>query len=59
MYTVALLVKEHKALEKLEQSFINYYVVVLGEDEKDLGIDSSKTPEERMLYLAMMLDSSY
>jgi hypothetical protein len=59
VHTVALLVKELKALEKLEQSFINYYVVVLGENLEDLGIDSSKTTEERMLYLAMMLDSSY
>jgi hypothetical protein len=59
VYTVALLVKELKALEKLEQSFKNYYVIVLGEDQNDLEINSSKTPEERMLYLAMMLDSSY
>jgi hypothetical protein len=57
--TMALLVKEQKALEKLEQSFKNYYVVVLGEDSDDLGIDSSKTPEERILHLAMMLDGSY
>ena len=56
---MALLVKELKALEKLEQSFKNYYVIVLGEDQNDLEINSSKTPEERMLYLAMMLDSSY
>ena len=56
---MALLVKEQKALEKLEQAFKNYYVVVLGEDSDDLGIDSSKTPEERILHLAMMLDGSY
>jgi hypothetical protein len=56
---VALLVKELKALEKLEQSFKSYYVVVLGENTEDLGIDSNKTTEERMLHLAMMLDASY
>jgi len=59
VYAVALLVKERKALEKLEKSFINYYVVVLGEDPENLDIDSNKTPEERILHLAMMLDSSY
>lgn len=56
---MSLLVKERKALEKLEQSFISYFVVVLGESQEDLGIDISKTPEERILHLAMMLDSSY
>lgn len=56
---MALLVKEQKALAKLEQSFKNYSAIVLGEDIEDLGIDPSKTPEERILHLAMLLDSSY
>ena len=56
---MALLVKEQKALSQLEQSFKNYVTIVMGENDEDLGIDSTKTPEERMLYLAMLLDTSY
>lgn len=56
---MALLVKEQKALAQLEQAFKNYYVIVLGEDPEDLGIDPTKTPEERILYLATMLNTSY
>jgi hypothetical protein len=56
---MALLVKEQKALAQLEQSFKNYYSIVVGEDPEDLGIDPTKTPEERMLYLASWLNTSY
>jgi hypothetical protein len=56
---MALLVKEQKALSQLEQAFKNYYAILLGENPEDLGIDSTKTPEERMLYLAAMLNTSY
>lgn len=56
---MALLVKERKALEKLEQAFINYYTVVVGEPGIAENIDSNKTPEERLLQLSVLLDSSY
>lgn len=56
---MALLVKEQKALSQLEQAFKNYYTVLLGENPEDLGIDPNKSPEERMLYLATMLNTSY
>jgi hypothetical protein len=56
---MALLVKEQKALAQLEQAFKNYYSVVLGSNPEDLDIDSSKTPEERMLYLSSLLNTSY
>jgi len=49
---MALLVKERKALEQLEQAFITYYEKVLG---LELSIDSSKTIEERLLFLAVEL----
>lgn len=54
---MGLLIKEQKALDKLEQSFINYYLVVLGEDISD-EIDKTKTPEERILQLSVFLDGS-
>jgi hypothetical protein len=56
---MALLVKEAKALARLEQSFKNYLTIVHGQDPDDLGIDSAKTVEERLLYLSALLDSSY
>lgn len=56
---MALLVKEKKALERLEQSFKSYIAIVAGEDGEDLGIDTTKSPEERILHLAMLLDTSY
>jgi len=45
---MALLVKEQKALAQLEQSLITYYSIMLGEE---LVIDTSKTVEERLLFL--------
>jgi len=56
---MALLVKEQKALTQLEQAFKNYYVILLGEDPEDLGIDPTKTPEERMFYFASWLNTIY
>lgn len=56
---MALLVKERKALEQLEQAFINYLTVVLGQNPEEIDIDSSKSPEERLLYLSVLLNSSY
>ena len=55
---MALLVKEQKALAKLEQAFVNYCLTVAGHDVSE-DIDSSKTPEERLLQLAAILDGSY
>ena len=49
---MALLVKENKALLTLEKAFQEYYVVVLG---KDLYIDSTKSVEDRLLFLATEL----
>ena len=51
---MALLVKEKQALNKLEDAFIAYFGVVAGEDISD-EIDRSKTPEERMLFLSVLL----
>lgn len=56
---MALLVKEKKALEQLEQSFINYFSIVIGNPEIAEDIDTTKTPEERLLQLATLLDGSY
>jgi hypothetical protein len=56
---MALLVKELKALNKLEQSFKTYFTIVVGEDAEDLGIDDTKSVEQRLLHLAMLLDTSY
>jgi hypothetical protein len=47
---MALLVKEQKALAQLEQSLITYYAIMLGEK---LEIDTSKTVEERLLFLSV------
>lgn len=46
---MTLLVKEQKALEKLEDSLIAYYGVMLGEQ---IEIDRTKTVEERLLFLS-------
>ena len=52
---MALLVKEQRALSQLEAAFCFYYEKVLG---IDLVIDSSKTPEERLLFLATELQTA-
>ncbi len=49
---MALLVKERKALEQLEQAFVQYYEQIL---HLELAIDTTKTPEERLLFLAVEL----
>lgn len=49
---MALLVREQQALAKLEQAFVQYYKTVLGQD---LVIDSSKRPDERLMFLAVEL----
>ena len=56
---MALLVKEAKALAHLEQAFKNYLTTVHGQDPDNLEIDSTKTVEERLLYLSVLLNSSY
>jgi hypothetical protein len=50
---MALLVKEQKALHKLEDSLIAYYGIMLGET---LEIDTSKTVEERLLFLSVHIN---
>lgn len=55
---MAMLVKEKRALEKLEDAFISYFGAVGGEDISD-EIDRSKSPEERMLFLSVLLDGAY
>jgi hypothetical protein len=50
---MALLVKEQKALEQLEQSLVTYYAIMLGEE---LVIDTSKTVEERLLFLSVHIN---
>jgi hypothetical protein len=50
---MALLVKELKALEQLEQSLVAYYAIMLGEE---LEIDTSKTVEERLLFLSVQIN---
>ena len=52
---MALLVKERKALEHLEQAFVLYYGKIL---QQELVIDTSKTVEERLLFLAVELNTS-
>lgn len=47
---MALLVKERKALEHLEQSLFTYYAVMLGEE---LHIDTTKTIEERLYFVSV------
>lgn len=49
---MALLVKEKKALDALERAFIDYYEQML---HLELVVDTSKTPEERLLFLATEL----
>lgn len=50
---MALLVKEQKALAQLEQSLVTYYAIMLGEE---LAIDTSKTVEERLLFLSVHIN---
>lgn len=50
---MALLVKEQKALEKLEDSLITYYGIMLGEQ---LEINRTKTVEERLLFLSVHIN---
>lgn len=47
---MALLVKERKALEHLEQALVTYYAVMLGEE---LHIDTTKTIEERLYFISV------
>lgn len=54
---MALLVKEKKALEKLEDSFISYFAVIGGDDISE-EIDRDATPEQRLLKLSVLLDGS-
>lgn len=54
---MALLVKEKKALEKLEDSFIGYFAVIGGDDISD-EIDREASPEERLLKLSVLLDGA-
>lgn len=56
---MALLVKERKALEQLEQAFVNYLTIVHGQSPDEVDIDNTKSPEERILYLLVLLNSSY
>ena len=44
-----MLVKDRKAVEKLELAIVTYYAVMLGDD---LVIDTTKTLEERILFVA-------
>ena len=50
---MALLVKELRALEQLEQSLVTYYAIMLGEE---LVIDIYKTVEERLLFLSVHIN---
>jgi hypothetical protein len=52
---MALLVKERKALEQLEQAFVRYYEQILN---LELEVDRSKTVEERLLFLAVELNTA-
>jgi hypothetical protein len=52
---MALLVKEQKALQQLEDAFKEYYRILL---DKELHIDTNKTVEERLLFLASELSCS-
>lgn len=56
---MALLVKERKALEQLELAFKNYLTIVHGQNPEEIEIDNTKSPEERILYLSVLLNSSY
>jgi hypothetical protein len=47
---MALLIKERKALEQLEQSLVTYYSIMLGEN---LEINTSASIEERLLFLSV------
>ena len=49
---MALLVKEQKALQQLEDAFKEYYRTLL---DKEIYIDTNKTVEERLLFLASEL----
>ncbi len=50
---MALLVKELKALEQLEQAIVTYYAIMLGEE---LIIDRTKSIEERLLFLSAQVE---
>ena len=52
---MALLVKERKALEQLEQAFVRYYEQIL---HLELVVDHSTTVEERLLFLAAELNTA-
>jgi hypothetical protein len=52
---MALLVKERKALEQLEKAFVQYYEQIL---HLPLEVDTSKTVEERLLFLAVELNTA-
>ncbi len=51
---MALLVKERKALEQLEQAFVRYYEQIL---HLDLVVDQTKSVEERLLFLPFELNT--
>lgn len=50
---MALLVKELRALEQLEQSLVTYYAIMLAEE---IQIDITKTIEERLLFLSVHIN---
>jgi len=50
---MALLENEQAALEQLEQSVTDFYIIVVGDD---LEIDKTKTVEERLLALSKLID---
>lgn len=54
---MALLVKEKRALEKLEDSFIGYFAVIGGDDISD-EINREISIEERLLKLTVLLDGA-
>jgi len=51
---MALLVKEQKALESLEEAYKVYTSILLGEE---VYIDTTKSVEERLYFLATELKS--
>lgn len=50
---MALLVKEQRALAQLEQSLVNYYAIMLGEE---IQIDRNLSVEERLLVLSVHIN---
>ena len=44
-----MLVRDKKAIEKLEAAIVTYYSIMLGDD---LVVDTTKTLEERILFVA-------